>query len=260
MIFRRLAQNLREQNWTAITIEFVLLVVGVFLGIQVANWNDERRERAQAELWRKQIIADLAQNLRDLEGRQDYNRQALAFGETALAALEAPEPPTGDAVWDVVLGAFQAGQIWPYRLTGPSYREVQNAGGLALIGSELAQARLAYLYDVSAHDFELISGGLPKYRALIRERMPWPIQNHIWDSDCQASNGRQGLRQNDDEFQLVRCVPPQDQALLQQALDQLRADVEVQQALRGRLSQLKVSVASTGRLMERVQAVKETMQ
>jgi hypothetical protein len=45
MIFRRLAQHLREQNWTAIFIEFVLLVVGVFLGIQVANWNQARIDR-----------------------------------------------------------------------------------------------------------------------------------------------------------------------------------------------------------------------
>jgi len=252
MILRHLAENLREQNWTAIVIEFLLLVVGVFLGIQVANWNDGRKEQAQAVLWRQQIIADLGQNMRDLQGRLEYNRQALAFGEAALAALEASEAPTGDAVWDTVLGAFQAGQIWPYRLTGPSYREVQNAGGLALIGSEPAQTRLAYLYDVSAHDFELVSGGLPQYRQMIRERMPWPIQNHIWDSDCQVGN--------DDDFRLVHCVAPPDTALLQQALDQLRADVEVQRALRGRLSQLKVSLASTGRLIERVQAVKESLQ
>ena len=46
MIMRRLAANLREQNWTAIAIEFVLLVLGVFLGIQVANWNEQRREHA----------------------------------------------------------------------------------------------------------------------------------------------------------------------------------------------------------------------
>lgn len=44
MILRRLSQSLKEQNWTAIWIEFVLLVDGVFLGIQVANWNEGRRE------------------------------------------------------------------------------------------------------------------------------------------------------------------------------------------------------------------------
>ena len=31
MILRRLTQSLKEQNWTAIWIEFILLVTGVFL-------------------------------------------------------------------------------------------------------------------------------------------------------------------------------------------------------------------------------------
>ncbi len=42
MILRRFAEALKQQNWTAIAIEFVLLVLGVFLGIQVSNWNAER--------------------------------------------------------------------------------------------------------------------------------------------------------------------------------------------------------------------------
>ena len=47
MILRRFSQSLKEQNWTAIAIEFVLLVAGVFLGIQVANWNAARIEREE---------------------------------------------------------------------------------------------------------------------------------------------------------------------------------------------------------------------
>ena len=40
MILRRFSEALKQQNWAAIAIEFVLLVAGVFLGIQVANWNE----------------------------------------------------------------------------------------------------------------------------------------------------------------------------------------------------------------------------
>ena len=42
MILRRITEHVKAQNWTAIWIQFVLLVSGVFLGIQVANWKDER--------------------------------------------------------------------------------------------------------------------------------------------------------------------------------------------------------------------------
>jgi hypothetical protein len=58
MILRRLAQNLREQNWTAITIEFVLLVAGVFLGIQVANWNEARAERQLEQATLSRLLED----------------------------------------------------------------------------------------------------------------------------------------------------------------------------------------------------------
>jgi hypothetical protein len=46
MILRRFAEALQAQNWTSIWIEFVLLVAGVFLGIQVANWNEQRQLEA----------------------------------------------------------------------------------------------------------------------------------------------------------------------------------------------------------------------
>lgn len=62
MILRRLSQSLKEQNWTAILIEFVLLVAGVFLGIQVANWNEAQHER-QSE---QQYIERLRQELTDI--------------------------------------------------------------------------------------------------------------------------------------------------------------------------------------------------
>ena len=59
MILRRLSQSLKEQNWMAICIEFVLLVVGVFLGIQVANWNAERETNRKAVEATDKLIADL---------------------------------------------------------------------------------------------------------------------------------------------------------------------------------------------------------
>jgi len=41
MILRRLADNLRAHNWTALAIEFVLVLLGVFLGIQAQNWQGD---------------------------------------------------------------------------------------------------------------------------------------------------------------------------------------------------------------------------
>ena len=61
MILRRLSQSLKEQNWTAMLIEFVLLVVGVFLGIQVSNWNEARIGQART----KQALDAFRVDMRD---------------------------------------------------------------------------------------------------------------------------------------------------------------------------------------------------
>ena len=63
MILRRLSQSLKAQDWLAISIEFVLLVAGVFLGIQVANWNQSRAfdalERGHLHNLRAEIDLDI---------------------------------------------------------------------------------------------------------------------------------------------------------------------------------------------------------
>jgi hypothetical protein len=45
MILRRIADNIRSQNWFAVAVEFVIVVVGVFMGLQVQDWNEARKAR-----------------------------------------------------------------------------------------------------------------------------------------------------------------------------------------------------------------------
>ena len=82
MFFRRIAQHVREQNWTAIGIDFVIVVVGVFLGIQIGNWNAERLGQQR----RGQIIDALETNLRDAVAVQNRH---IAEIDAGLAAWEA---------------------------------------------------------------------------------------------------------------------------------------------------------------------------
>lgn len=45
LLLRRIGTHLKEQNWFAVAAEFLIVVTGVFLGIQVSNWNAEYQER-----------------------------------------------------------------------------------------------------------------------------------------------------------------------------------------------------------------------
>jgi len=47
MILRSVMKHVRDQNWFAVFLDFLIVVVGVFIGIQVANWNEMRQEREE---------------------------------------------------------------------------------------------------------------------------------------------------------------------------------------------------------------------
>jgi len=42
MLLRRITKHVKDQNWFAVFIDFIIVVVGDFIGIQVANWNETR--------------------------------------------------------------------------------------------------------------------------------------------------------------------------------------------------------------------------
>ena len=71
MILRRIITHLRRQEWTAIALDFLIVVTGVFIGIQVSNWNEARSSSRQEGV----LIAQLADDLRSM-------RESFVFGDT----------------------------------------------------------------------------------------------------------------------------------------------------------------------------------
>jgi len=61
MILRSVMRHVRDQNWFAVGIDFLIVIVGVFIGIQVANWNDARRDREAEALYLDRLQQELSE-------------------------------------------------------------------------------------------------------------------------------------------------------------------------------------------------------
>jgi len=42
MILQRISTAIRQQNWFAVALEFVIVIAGVVIGFQVTAWNGAR--------------------------------------------------------------------------------------------------------------------------------------------------------------------------------------------------------------------------
>ena len=76
MMLRRVTRHVKDQNWFAVGLDFVIVVVGVFIGIQVANWNDERLENVR----KVQIVEALTADLKDAIKVQEYFIEQIDLG------------------------------------------------------------------------------------------------------------------------------------------------------------------------------------
>ncbi|MEZ5438454.1 MAG: hypothetical protein R3F12_08865 [Lysobacteraceae bacterium] len=145
MIFRRLAASIRKQDWFAISIEFVLLVVGVFLGIQVANWNEERQEHAQQEQIERRLRGDF-QLLDEALSRAMRSHEEIILALEALrTAIERGEALSSED--EAIKTALVMGRSYPsFERKSATYSELVSSGRLHLVRSDSLRKALA-LYN-----------------------------------------------------------------------------------------------------------------
>jgi hypothetical protein len=179
MIMNRLSQSLKEQNWTAIVIEFVLLVSGVFLGIQVSNWNTARADDARAQAYLARIHINLEADQQSIRRVEVFWRQVNAYGKGAIHYAESGELVDGSA-WKTVLAFYQASQIWQWASSDSTYQELRSAGELGLIRDQHLRDALSQYYLVNGSGTNYLFQLQPEYRKLVRGLTPSVVADHIW--------------------------------------------------------------------------------
>lgn len=176
MILRRLSQSIKEQNWTAIVIEFVLLVSGVFLGIQVSNWNAQRVTDKQSEIFTQRLRADLRNEARSYLSLNKYYDEVFVNAEKALAALEGKSELSNEAL---IIAAYRATQYSEAVRSTATYDELTSTGNIGLIKDAALRETAANVYNNNAFENIKAEGINSRYRSVFRMLMPVPVQYAI---------------------------------------------------------------------------------
>lgn len=175
MVVRRIREHVAEHNWFAVAVDVVIVVVGVFLGLQANNWNQDRIERAAAAEYRQQIIDDLKANELDLASRKAYYGAVRAHAIAALVAIESTARPRGESF---LIDAYQASQVWARPLVRAAYDEMIGAGLSRSIGDKETRSRLT-VYYTQIRQFDATALGVTDFRERLRRALPYAVQSAI---------------------------------------------------------------------------------
>lgn len=173
MILRRMTEHFTEQNWFAVFVELVILVAGVFMGIQVANWNDERlREKDSAEFTAR-LVEDLKHEAWLYQSTIEYYDDVLANAERAVAVLEGRAELDDEAL---VIAAFRATQFTFNTRARATFDELTSTGRIDLIKDDGLRKAAILIFDFQAYDLFMNLGSDSGFREAFRMHIPVPVQ------------------------------------------------------------------------------------
>lgn len=190
MIPRRIYEHVKNHNWFAVALDFVIVVVGVFIGMQVSNWNAERLEKRAARTYIERMREDIADSARSVENAVEYYRVVKTH---ALAALEGFERPQDELGEQFLIDAYQASQGYFRAVERSTYDEILSAGAMNSIRNLEARRRIVIYYKTVEATEEVLRYRTP-YVDNLRRHMPYSVQAAAFER-CRShtSNDARGL-------------------------------------------------------------------
>ena len=177
-ILSRLTDALRRQNWFAVLLEILIVTMGVLIGIQVSNWNDERREQRELENLAGRLLDDFRYGRDAGPQVADYYQSRIDLGKKA------------EALWgsqgsdlDFVTSAYLTGS---YAVVldrdETSYGLAVGADSIAKIDDDQLRTAIVEAISLRSDDYLNWSYVDSDFRRLVRRIYPSDMQETIYDA------------------------------------------------------------------------------
>jgi len=158
MIIHRLGAAITRQDWFVIVIELAVLVLGIFLGLQVDDWNQARKDRVDEQRFLRTLHDDI------LVAEELSSRVRQRRLESLQHVISASDVLHGrarrDALTDLECTALGSSSWFNITATGmPAFDELVASGRLGIIRDNelrtaligLEQTRQALATMIAAH-------------------------------------------------------------------------------------------------------------
>lgn len=186
MILQRISKAFAGQDWYVVLLEVFIVVIGIFIGLRVDDWNEGRKERQQERIYLDKLARDLdamrTELLRDVGGR----RLRIERMKQALYALEdCDNSPRAQADVRFALERYQVSPGIDF--LDATYNEMVSTGALARIPNQNLKQDIARAFSALAGLNERIvsfRASMPVVDSIVWQRVSYSIDP---DSDHLAA-------------------------------------------------------------------------
>ncbi len=134
MILRRLVEGFRRQDWFTVIVEFLVVVGGIYIGLQADDWNRARLQKAEEAEYLARLADDLRYSISTSQWQIEWMSRHSARGKMILAALDSCHIPE-DEKDEFANGLYHLGKVSPTYLVRGTIDELRSTGKQAILSS-----------------------------------------------------------------------------------------------------------------------------
>jgi hypothetical protein len=254
LLLRRITEHVKAQNWTAVGLDFVIVVVGVFVGIQVSNWNEARQEERAAREYIVRVQEDLLANQQDMKTREQYFARVRNHGIAALNALDDPPESLGEPF---IIDSFLASFALSRPIGRDTYDELLAVGAINTIPDVVVRRRLAEYYR-GITGAELFISQISTYPDALRRSMPYEAQASLRSRGCNATFAADEKGAQTANLPENCSLDLSDEQISNAVMKLLEADLEPELTTMLAVTDLKLNLMQT--VTDRAQSVRDYLE
>jgi hypothetical protein len=206
VVLRRLTRHLKDQNWFAVGLDLVIVMLGVFIGIQVSNWNEARRDRQSEREYLDRLRHEVGVILPQAQSTKASLAERMELLEELRAFLASGQGS------DALDGShcIAAGRSHIYAATifyPPTIKELISTGRILLIRDPAIRTAIMS-FDQAYADMSQLRTDIQIDRRVLARHYPQLIDSGLSTDWSRANCDFEGMRQ--------------DQAFLNEFTDNMR--------------------------------------
>jgi hypothetical protein len=145
MILSRFIEHMRQQHWASVFIELVIVILGVFIGLQAQEWSEKQKDRAAEVVDLRALVKDFDSIEASLDAQVAVESRVAHFINETLDLLDAA--PSSDRHTHLGMLLGQLSERRTLKIESPTFRELQGSGNLGLIRAPAMRSRIvAYFF------------------------------------------------------------------------------------------------------------------
>lgn len=140
--FRHIRKSLIEQNkmgkyFKYAIGEILLVVIGILIALQINNWNESKKERAQEQELLTQLHSEYTSNLEQLDQKNDLRNMMITASLKLLNYIDKPETRISDSI----IKYISQTAITP--TFDPIVNDINSSGRIQLLQNSILKEKLA---------------------------------------------------------------------------------------------------------------------